>query len=121
MFACVRSVRPNGSTIRNPIYTKRRVISRAVGLVNAVYATGSQMLESVMSIAREIATKSPLAVASTKHLLNYGRDHGIRETLDYQTLWMGAQSPGDDVQRYFLAKADGTDPEYADLPAKDGI
>ena len=113
---------PDG-LMRELAYTGRRLFAdeaKAVGLVNAVYATQSQMLESVMSIAREIATKSPLAVTGTKHLLNYGREHGIRETLDYQTLWMGALSPGGEIQRYFRAKADGAEPEYVDLPAKDG-
>ncbi|KAJ2352505.1 hypothetical protein H4S02_013448, partial [Coemansia sp. RSA 2611] len=30
---------------------------------------------------------SPVAVVSTKHLLNYSRDHSVREGLEYTALW----------------------------------
>ena len=60
--------------------------------------------------------KMPLAVASTKHLLNYGRDHSVADTLDYQQLWMGAVSQGKEMGTYFKAKADGEKPTYEDLP-----
>ena len=68
--------------MRELAYTGRRLFAdeaQEIGLVNAVYDT---MQDAVMSIAREVATKSPLAIASTKHLLHYGREHGVRDTLE---------------------------------------
>ena len=112
---------PDG-LMRELAYTGRRLFAeeaKEIGLVNNVYATHEEMLTSVMSIAKEIASKSPLAVTSTKHLLNYGREHGIQETLAYQSLWMGAVSQGTEMQTYFRAKSEGDEPSYADLPPLD--
>ena len=60
-----------------------------------------------MASAREIAKKSPLAIASTKHLLNYGREHTVADTLNYQQVWMGAVSQGEEIAAYFKARATG--------------
>jgi enoyl-CoA hydratase len=89
------------------------------GLVNQVYDTQAAMLEGVTAIAREIASKSPLAITSTKHLLNYGREHTVADTLAYQQAWMGAVSQGEEIATYFKAKAAGAEPEYRDLPPLD--
>jgi enoyl-CoA hydratase len=108
--------------MRELAYTGRRMPAaeaREVGLVNRTFATQEEMLEAVQSIAAEIATKSPLAVASSKHLLNYGRDHSIGETLEYQQLWMGAVPQGGEMAAYFKAKGDKVEPEYEDLPPLD--
>ncbi len=109
---------PDG-LMRELAYTGRRMYAEealSCGLVNAVYDTQEQMHKAVGAIAAEIASKSPLAVTSTKHLLNYARDHDVQDALAYQQLWMGAVTQGGEMAEYFKAKADGRDPEYADLP-----
>lgn len=109
---------PDG-LMRELAYTGRRMHADealSCGLVNAVYDSHEQMREAVGAIAAEIASKSPLAVTSTKHLLNYSRDHGVHDALAYQQLWMGAVTQGGEMAEYFKAKADGRDPVYADLP-----
>ena len=108
--------------MRELAYTGRRMPAAEAlerGLVNAVFPTQDAMLEQVAALARDIATKSPLAIHSTKHLLNYGRDHSIADTLDYQQLWMGAVSQGEEISTYFKAKQQGAEPEYRDLPPLD--
>ena len=90
--------------------------TQACGLVNNVYDSQDQMLDAVHTIAAEIAGKSPLAVNSTKHLLNYGREHSVSDTLNYQQVWMGAVSQGGEMGKYFAAKPEGKVPEYDDLP-----
>ena len=109
---------PDG-LMRELAYTGRRMYAeeaQQVGLVNAVFETRESMLETVRGIAGQIASKSPLAVTSTKHLLNYGREHGVRDSLAYQQVWMGAVSHGGDMARYFDAKSRGEEAEYEDLP-----
>lgn len=109
---------PDG-LMRELAYTGRRMYAeeaKEVGLVNAVFETHESMLETVRGIAGQIASKSPLAVTSTKHLLNYGREHGVRDSLAYQQVWMGAVSHGGDMARYFDAKSRGEEAEYEDLP-----
>jgi enoyl-CoA hydratase len=112
---------PDG-LMRELAYTGRRMPAAEAferGLVNRVFDTQDAMVDGVLAIAREIATKSPLAIMSTKHLLNYGRDHSVADTLEYQQVWMGAVSQGDEIGAYFRAKAAGSEPEFADLPPLD--
>ena len=108
---------PDG-LMRELAYTGRRMYAeeaKAVGLVNAVFETRESMLDTVRGIAGQIAAKSPLAVTSTKHLLNYGRDHGVRETLAYQQVWMGAVNHGAEMGKYFAAKSEGREPAFENL------
>ena len=108
--------------MRELAYTGRRLPAeeaKDIGLVNQVFATQDEMLEGVQAVAQEIASKSPLAIASTKHLLNYGRDHSIADTLDYQQAWMGAVPQGGEMAAYFKAKADGTPAQYGNLAPLD--
>ncbi len=105
--------------MRELAYTGRRMYAeeaKDAGLVNEVFDSQELMLDHIETIAEEIASKSPLAVTSTKHLLNYGRDHSVADTLDYQQLWMGAVNQGKEMGIYFNAKADGSKPTYEDLP-----
>jgi len=112
---------PDGM-MRELAYTGRRLPAQeahAIGLVNTVYDSHAALLEGVRAIAAEIATKSPLAVTSTKHLLNYGREHSVTDTLNYQQAWMGAVSQAGEMATYFKAKAEGKAPVYANLPPLD--
>lgn len=59
--------------------------------------THEEMLSAVRTIAEEIARKSPLAITRSKHLMNYGRNHSISDTLDYQQLWIGAVNQGGEM------------------------
>ncbi|KAJ2453765.1 hypothetical protein EV183_001962 [Coemansia sp. RSA 2336] len=80
----------NDSWVRDVCYTARRVSAKealAVGLLSRVLATKEEALDAAMETARAIASKSPVAVVSTKHLLNYSRDHSVREGLEYTALW----------------------------------
>jgi enoyl-CoA hydratase len=112
---------PDG-LMRELAYTGRRLPAAEAlerGLVNQVFESPAAMHDGVMAIAREIAKKSPLAITSTKHLLNYGREHTIADTLNYQQVWMGAVSQGEEIAAYFKARAEGKEPEYRDLPPLD--
>lgn len=61
--------------------------AQRTGLVNQVAADGPQLLELVRQQAALIATKSPLAVRGTKQILNYSRDHSVRDGLEYVASW----------------------------------
>jgi delta(3,5)-delta(2,4)-dienoyl-CoA isomerase len=49
------------------------------GFVSYVFDTREKAVDKALEIARVIARKSPVAVQGTKTLLNYSRDHTIRE------------------------------------------
>jgi enoyl-CoA hydratase len=110
---------------REMAYVGRRVpASRAyeVGLVQQVYADHGSLVDGVLETAREIASKSPLAIHGTKVAMNYARDHSVAESLDQIATWQsGMFQPGDMVES-FTAKAEKRAPSFPDLlPDRPGL
>lgn len=62
----------------------------AVGLVNAVLPDAASLLEHAMALARQIAAKSPLAIAGSKQALNHARDHGTPGALHHMSVLQSA-------------------------------
>jgi len=60
------------------------------GLVSKVYPTKAAAVQEALKLAQLIASKSPLAVQSTKALINYSVDHTVQEGLDFTQLWNAA-------------------------------
>jgi len=113
---------PDG-VARELAYTGRRMTAaRAVevGLVNEVFATHDELVEGVLAIAREIASKSPLAARGAKEMVLYARDHSVADALAHTATWQtGMFQPGDMVEA-FTAQGEKRDPDYPDLlPAPD--
>ena len=78
---------------REMAYTGMRLpAARAfdVGLVNAVLPDAAIALEHALTLARDIAAKSPLAIAGSKLALNHARDHGTAAALHQMTLLQSA-------------------------------
>ena len=78
---------------REMAYTGDRVnAERAleVGLVSAVWPDTETLLAQAMQLARNIAAKSPLAIAGSKLALNHARDHGTASALQQMTLLQSA-------------------------------
>lgn len=78
---------------RELAYTGERLgAERALssGLVNAVLADAESLLAHVLALARSIADKSPLAVATSKLALNHARDHGTAAALAQMSLLQSA-------------------------------
>jgi delta(3,5)-delta(2,4)-dienoyl-CoA isomerase len=57
------------------------------GFVSYVFDSQDKAIDKALEIARVIAGKSPVAVQGTKTLLDYSRDHTVREGLQYTQLW----------------------------------
>lgn len=78
---------------REMAYTGERVnAERALqtGLVNAVLPDANAAIEHALALARNIAAKSPLAIAGSKLALNHARDHGTAAALQQMTLLQSA-------------------------------
>jgi enoyl-CoA hydratase len=104
--------------VRQIAYTGERLPApraRELGLVNEVFATQEAMLDHAMGVAREIASKSPLAVSGSKAMINYARDHTIAEGLDYIGVWNAAMLSGTHMAEAFAAKAEKRDGKFPDL------
>ena len=87
---------------RQMAYTGERVgAERAlqIGLVNAVLPDTAALQQHALDLARQIAEKSPLAIAGSKRALNYARDHGTAEALQQMTLLQSAIFDLDEMNR----------------------
>lgn len=108
---------PDG-VARELAYTGRRMPAdeaMAVGLVNRVFESHDEMVGTVLGIAREIASKSPLAVWGSKEMLLYSRDHSVADGLRHIAAWQtGMFQPGDMIEA-FGSGAEGREPVFGDL------
>ena len=121
-FPRLTKLMPDG-WVRQIAYTGERLPAqkaKELGLVNEVFDTQATMLEHATAIAREIATKSPLAVTGSKAMINYARDHTTADALDYIGVWNAAMLSGAHMREAFTAKAEKRDSDFPDLlPLKD--
>ena len=78
---------------REMVYTGERLSAEralATGLVNAVLPDAASLLDRAMSLAKTIASKSPLAIAGSKLALNHARDHSTASALAQMALLQSA-------------------------------
>ena len=104
--------------VRELAYAGRRLPAqkaKEIGLVNDVFPTQEAMLAHVLDLAREIATKAPVAVAGSKRMINYARDHSIADGLDYIATWQTGMFSPPHMAEAFAAKAQKRDPNFPDL------
>ncbi|MDP1630765.1 MAG: crotonase/enoyl-CoA hydratase family protein [Caulobacter sp.] len=111
--------------VRELAYTGRRLPAaraREIGLVNEVFDTHEAVVAHALATAREIAGKSPLAVAGSKVMINYARDHSIKDALDYIAVWQTGMFSGPHMAETFAAKQQGREPVFPDLlPLRKGL
>ncbi|MFT3953903.1 MAG: enoyl-CoA hydratase-related protein [Piscinibacter sp.] len=103
---------------RQMAYTGERVEAKRAletGLVNAVLADPGALLDHAMTLARQIAIKSPLAVAGSKLALNHARDHGTAAALQQMTLLQSAIFDTTEMAEAISAWKDKRDGEFAPL------
>jgi enoyl-CoA hydratase len=108
---------PDG-VAREMAYTGRRMTAQRaleVGLVNEVFPTHEALVEGVLALAAEIASKSPLAVWGSKEMLTYARDHSVTDSLNYIATWQTGMFQPSDMVESFKARAEGREPVYPDL------
>ena len=103
---------------RQMAYTGERVDAKRAletGLVNAVLADHAAVLEHALGLARQIAAKSPLAVAGSKMALNLARDHGTASALQQMTLLQSAIFDTTEMAEAIAAWKDKREGEFAPL------
>ncbi|MEG0054004.1 MAG: enoyl-CoA hydratase-related protein [Comamonas sp.] len=70
--------------VKDLAYTGRRMGAQEAathGLVNAVHDSHEAAVLAALACAREIASKPPVAIWGSKQVINYARDHGVRDSL----------------------------------------
>ncbi|PHS38247.1 MAG: enoyl-CoA hydratase [Robiginitomaculum sp.] len=109
--------------VRELAYTGRKMDAaeaKAHGLVNAVYKDQDDMLVGVMDVARQIASKSPLAVMGCKKTITYGRDHNTEDALEQIALWNASFLNPTEMMEAMQARAQKRPANFADLPKISG-
>ena len=107
---------PDG-VVRELAYTGRNMgaeEARNVGFVNRVYENRDTMMREVTAIAKEIASKSPMAMRCRKEMLLYSRDHSVAEGLNYIATWNSGMMSQADLQAGVQAQMNKTQAEYED-------
>ncbi|CAG8486709.1 11770_t:CDS:10 [Dentiscutata erythropus] len=108
----------NNSLVRELCFTGRKFSSTEAlnfGLVNKILQTKEIALAEAFKAASIIASKSPVAIAGTKHLLNYSRDHSVNEGLEYTALWNSAMLNSKDLIEAFKSSMAKVKPTFAKL------
>lgn len=106
---------------RELAYTGRKLSgeeAKTCGLVNEVFDTHEALIEGVMAVAKVIASHSPLALAGSKEMLNYSRDHTVPDALNYVATWQAGMLCNLDIQSSIMASMQKITPEYASLSKK---
>lgn len=86
-----------------------------LGVVSRVFESRQEMDESVLKLARDIAGHSPIAVTTTKRVLNFSRDHTVAEGLEYVANWNMAMLQSADMMRIFQASMAKEKPVFPNL------
>ena len=118
-FPRITHLLPEG-IVKELAYTGRRISAQEAkqhDLVNEIYTDHEAMLEATMGIARQIATKAPLAVYGSKKIINYSRDHSTADSLDYISLWNASMLQPDEISEAFAAAQEEREGDFVDLPA----
>lgn len=107
--------------VRDLALTGRKMMAdeaEKYGLISAIFDDQESMLDHAMDTAREIASKSPLAISGIKEIINYSRDHSVDESLNYVALWNAAMKYEDDLKETFLAKMEKRNELFQGLKKK---
>jgi delta(3,5)-delta(2,4)-dienoyl-CoA isomerase len=93
-LAHLPKITSNDSLARELAYTARTFSATEadkLGLISKVVEGGREgVVKAALDLAKFIAMKSPIAVASTKHLLAHSRDHSVSANLEYTSVWNSA-------------------------------
>ncbi|KAK5117026.1 hypothetical protein LTR62_006747 [Meristemomyces frigidus] len=86
-----------------------------VGFVSAVYETKAVALEKALGMAKLIASKGPVAVQTTKEVINYSRDHSTLDGLNYIKIMNAAALQTKDVEDAIMSGLQKRKPRFAKL------
>jgi len=102
------------SLVNDLCFTARKMKSEEAercGLVSRLYDDRESMMNSALELAKNIASKSPVAVQGTKVNLVYSREHTVQEGLRNMITWNMAMLQSEDVMKSAMAAMDKSSDE----------
>ena len=109
---------PEG-VVRELAYTGRKMPAdecKARGLYNEVYEDQDAMLEAVLKLAKDIASKPPLAIYGCKRIITYARDHSTEDSLDNIAIWNMSMLIPSEMMESMMAGKQKRPGNFQDLP-----
>jgi enoyl-CoA hydratase len=104
--------------VKELAYTGRRFSATEAkdwGFINAVCDSQQDVLDKALELARQIATKSPLAISGIKQSIDYARDHNVADSLNQIATWNGGMLRPEDLMGAIKAKMEKKQAVFADL------
>ena len=120
-FPRITHLIPEG-VARELAYTGRKMPAeeaKSFGLVNEIFPNQNAMLEGVMKVASDIASKPPLAIYGCKRAITYARDHSTADALDHIGVWNASMLIPQQITEAMTAAAEKRAPQFSDLPIID--
>ncbi|OMJ16537.1 Delta(3,5)-Delta(2,4)-dienoyl-CoA isomerase, mitochondrial [Smittium culicis] len=108
----------NISWARELAFTARKALADEAlqfGLVSRIFNDKKELLDFTLKMAADIAGKSPVAVTSTKTVLNYSRDHSVQDGLNHVALWNTLMHNTNDVNSAITAFLKKKSPKFSKL------
>lgn len=105
---------------REYAYSGRRLPAaraRELGLVNDVFADHAATVDAALTLAHEIAGKSPTAVWASKQAINYAREHSVADSLQQMALLQMGVWQSSDIAEAVRANAEKRPAQFDDLAA----
>uniref|UniRef100_A0A023FI95 Delta(3,5)-Delta(2,4)-dienoyl-CoA isomerase, mitochondrial n=1 Tax=Amblyomma cajennense TaxID=34607 RepID=A0A023FI95_AMBCJ len=96
----------NASLVNELVFTARKMEAPEAfqaGLVSRVFPDKGQMMAAALDVAKQIASKSPVAVQGSKVHLVYSRDHSVEEGLNYMAAWNMCMLQSEDLMKSAMA------------------
>ncbi len=106
--------------VKELAYTGRRFSAgeaKAWGFVNSVHDSRETTVAAAIDLAREIAAKSPVAIAGIKQAVDYARDHSVRDSLDQIATWNAGMLRPEELMTALSARMQKKEAVFADLLA----
>ncbi|MEM7544505.1 MAG: crotonase/enoyl-CoA hydratase family protein [Pseudomonadota bacterium] len=89
--------------------------AKGFGLINKVHPDRDAVVAAGLALARDIAAKSPLAMAGIKRSLNYAVDHPTGDALEQIAMWNAGMLRPEDLMTAMQARAAKQEAEFKGL------
>jgi enoyl-CoA hydratase len=106
------------AVVRELAYTGDRLSAERaerLGFVNGLFEDKAALITGVMMVAQKIASKAPVAIAATKEMISYARDHSVAESFTMLNALQPAVFSAADVQSAMMARSKKQLADFANL------
>jgi enoyl-CoA hydratase len=110
------------AVVRELAYTGDRLSAERaerLGFVNGLFEDKTALLVGVMQVAQKIALKAPVAIAATKQMVSYARDHSVAESFTMLNALQPSVFSAADIQAAMIARSKKQVAEFSDLAPVD--